>query len=78
MTHKGELCDFGMRGYGVIAQLQFDLEDLLEYYEPPHESQYRVRADHGCFFDFQIDAVKSFCNTDAELIAVPGTLLYEN
>lgn len=58
--------------------LQFDIEELMEYYQPPYETQFKVRADCGYFFDFQMDAVKLFCNTDAELITVPGSLLYED
>ncbi len=70
------LFDHGIRVY-ARSTLQFDLEELTEYYEPPKENQYRLRPDIGWFFDFQMDAAKSFCNTGAELISVPGTLLYE-
>ena len=74
LQHK--LFAHGVRSY-FNQQFQFDLDCLSGYYEPPHESQYKVRPNDGYFFDFQIDAVKSFCNTDAELISVPGTLLHE-
>ena len=70
------LFDHGIRVY-ARSTLQFDLEELTEYYEPPKENQYRLRPDIGWFFDFQMDAAKSFCNTGAELISVSGTLLYE-
>ena len=74
LQHK--LFAHGVRSY-FNQQFQFDLDCLTGYYEPPHESQYKVRPKDGYFFDFQMDAVKSFCNTDAELISVPGTLLHE-
>ena len=67
---------YGLRLY-ARSTLQFDLEELMEYYRLPHETGYSFRPDCGYFFDFQMDAVKSFCNTGAELIVVPGTLLHE-
>lgn len=67
----------GQRGIYFLVYVGFCGEfPISEYYEP-HESQYKVRPYDGYFFDFQMDAVKSFCNTGAELISVPGTLLHE-
>ena len=71
-----KLFHHGLRVY-ARSTLQFDLEELMECYRPPHETGYSFRPDCGYFFDFQMDAVKSFCNTGIELLAVPGTLLHE-
>lgn len=71
------LFNYGLHNH-VKSMLQFDIEELMEYYQPPYETRYKVRADCGYFFDFQMDAVKSFCNTEAELISVPRALLYED
>ena len=67
--------------YGIREQsrltLQFDLEELMEYYRPHSETGYNAFPDCGYFFDFQMDAVELFCTTETKLIRIPGKLLHE-
>ena len=53
----------------------FPLELLAGFYQPPGERQYHVQPGYGCFFDFQMPAMKRLCNTGAELISLSGSLL---
>ena len=39
------------------------------------ERQYHVRPGLGWFFDFQMPAIERLCNTGAELVSLPGSLL---
>ena len=67
--------------YGIREQsrltLQFDLEELMEYYRPHSETGYNAFPDCGYFFDFQMDAVELFCTTETKLVRIPGKLLHE-
>lgn len=38
-------------------------------------TQYHVRPGLGWFFDFQMPAMERLCNTGAELVSLPGSLL---
>ena len=53
----------------------FPLELLAGFYQPPGERQYHVRPGLGWLFDFQMPAMERLCNTGAELIPLPGSLL---
>lgn len=53
----------------------FPLELLAGFYQPPGERQYHVRPGLGWFFDFQMPAIERLCNTRAELVSLPGSLL---
>ena len=53
----------------------FPLELLAGFYQSPGERQYHVRPGYGCFFDFQMPAIERLCNTGAELVSLPGSLL---
>ena len=53
----------------------FPLELLVGFYQPPGERQYHVRPGLGWFFDFQMPAMERLCNTGAELVPLPGSLL---
>ena len=67
--------------YGIREQsrltLQFDLEELMEFYRPPSETGYSNYPNCGHFFDFQMDAAELFCTMETKLIRIPGELLYE-
>ena len=39
------------------------------------ERQYHVRSGLGWFFDFQMPAMERLCNTGAELVSLPDSLL---
>ena len=53
----------------------FPLKLLAGFYQPPGERQYHVRQGLGWFFDFQMPAIERLCNTGAELVSLPGSLL---
>lgn len=53
----------------------FPLELLAGFYQLPGERQYHVRPGLGWFFDFQMPAIERLCNTGAELVSLPGSLL---
>ena len=53
----------------------FPLDLLAGFYQPPGERQYHVRPDLGWFFNFQMPAMEQLCNTGAELVSLPGSLL---
>ena len=63
-------------GRGVfLVLLGVPLELLAGFYQLPGERQYHVRPGLGWFFDFQMPAIERLCNTGAELVSLPGSLL---